>query len=86
VISDGQRMWLSRQLSVPGFAEFCRYSEEGPKRRNSDTGKDMGQITRSLKDESVSLLRKDEEAFVRVSVSLDPQFATPSFEDFARTS
>jgi hypothetical protein len=50
----------------------------------SDTGKDMGQITRTFKDEAVSLLRKDDHAFVRVSVSLDPRFSTPSFEDFLR--
>ncbi|QCP50505.1 DUF4088 family protein [Trinickia violacea] len=44
----------------------------------------MGQITLSLKDDTVASLRKDFEAFVRVSLKLDPQFATPSFEDFLR--
>lgn len=44
----------------------------------------MGQITLSLRDETVTSLHKDFEAFVRVSLKLDPQFATPSFEDFLR--
>ena len=44
----------------------------------------MGQITLNIKDETLGSLRKDFEAFVRVSVKLDPQFATPSFEDFLR--
>jgi hypothetical protein len=44
----------------------------------------MGNITLKLKDETISSLRKDFDAFVRVSVKLDPQFATPSFEDFLR--
>ncbi len=44
----------------------------------------MGQITLSLKDETVASLRKDFDAFVRVSQKLDSQFATPSFEDFLR--
>jgi hypothetical protein len=44
----------------------------------------MGQITLSLKDETVASLRKDFDAFVRVSMKLDPQFSTPSFEDFLR--
>jgi hypothetical protein len=44
----------------------------------------MGQITLSLRDETISSLHKDFEAFVRVSLKLDPQFATPSFEDFLR--
>ncbi|HEY3599843.1 MAG TPA: DUF4088 family protein [Paraburkholderia sp.] len=44
----------------------------------------MGQITLSLKDETVASLRKDFDAFLRVSLKLDPQFATPSFEDFLR--
>jgi len=44
----------------------------------------MGQITLNIKDETLASLRKDFEAFVRVSVKLDPQFATPSFEDFLR--
>ena len=44
----------------------------------------MGQITLSLRDETIASLHKDFEAFVRVSLKLDPQFATPSFEDFLR--
>ncbi|WDD93430.1 DUF4088 domain-containing protein [Burkholderia sp. FERM BP-3421] len=44
----------------------------------------MGQITLSIKDDTVDSLRKDFEAFLRVSLKLDPQFATPSFEDFLR--
>ncbi|TKC83909.1 DUF4088 family protein [Trinickia terrae] len=44
----------------------------------------MGQITLTLKDDTITSLRKDFEAFVRVSLKLDPQFATPSFEDFLR--
>src|ERR1700752_3304716 len=44
----------------------------------------MGQITLKLKDETVASLRKDFEAFLRVSLKLDPQFATPSFEDLLR--
>lgn len=44
----------------------------------------MGHITLSLRDETISSLHKDFEAFVRVSLKLDPQFATPSFEDFLR--
>ena len=44
----------------------------------------MGQITLKLKDETMASLRKDFDAFLRVSLKLDPQFATPSFEDFLR--
>jgi len=44
----------------------------------------MGQITLKLTDETITSLRKDFDAFLRVSVSLDPHFATPSFEDFLR--
>lgn len=44
----------------------------------------MGQITLKLTDETITSLRKDFDAFLRVSVKLDPQFATPSFEDFLR--
>ena len=35
-------------------------------------------------DETIASLRKDFDAFLRVSLKLDPQFATPSFEDFLR--
>src|ERR1700740_2830645 len=44
----------------------------------------MGQITLTLKDETIATLRKDFDAFLRVSLKLDPQFATPSVEDFFR--
>src|ERR1700754_3271372 len=44
----------------------------------------MGQITLTLKDETIATLRKDFDAFLRVSLKLDPQFATPSFDDFLR--
>jgi hypothetical protein len=44
----------------------------------------MGHITLNLKDETLASLRKDFDAFLRVSLKLDPQFATPSFEDFLR--
>ncbi|KVE34170.1 DUF4088 domain-containing protein [Burkholderia sp. TSV86] len=44
----------------------------------------MGQITLSLKEDTIASLRKDYDAFVRVSLKLDPHFATPSFEDFLR--
>ncbi|MBN3724191.1 DUF4088 family protein [Burkholderia sp. Ac-20379] len=44
----------------------------------------MGHITLSIKDDTITSLRKDFDAFVRVSLKLDPQFATPSFEDFLR--
>jgi len=44
----------------------------------------MAHITLKLTDETVASLRKDFDAFVRVSIKLDPLFATPSFEDFLR--
>jgi len=44
----------------------------------------MGQITLSLREETIASLQKDFDAFMRVSLKLDPQFATPSFEDFLR--
>src|ERR1700753_3824703 len=44
----------------------------------------MGQINLHIKDETLATLRKDFDAFLRVSLKLDPQFATPSFEDFLR--
>jgi len=44
----------------------------------------MGQVTLKLTDETITSLRKDFDAFLRVSLKLDPQFATPSFEDFLR--
>lgn len=44
----------------------------------------MGQITLRLKDETLASLRKDFDAFLRVSLKLDPQFATPEFEDYLR--
>ncbi|TDN69003.1 uncharacterized protein DUF4088 [Paraburkholderia sp. BL10I2N1] len=53
-------------------------------RGTTNREEDMGQITLALKDETVASLRKDFDAFLRVSLKLDPQFATPSFEDFLR--
>ncbi|PLZ01884.1 DUF4088 domain-containing protein [Burkholderia sp. WAC0059] len=44
----------------------------------------MGNVTLTLKDETLVSLRRDFDAFLRVSLKLDPQFATPSFEDFLR--
>jgi Protein of unknown function (DUF4088) len=53
-------------------------------RMDEPSGHAMGHITLSLRDETIASLQKDFEAFVRVSIKLDPQFATPSFEDFLR--
>jgi hypothetical protein len=53
-------------------------------RTDEPSGHAMGQITLLLRDETIASLQKDFEAFVRVSLKLDPQFATPSFEDFLR--
>lgn len=44
----------------------------------------MGQITLSFKDETIAALRRDFDTFIRLSVKFDPQFVTPSFEDFLR--
>jgi Protein of unknown function (DUF4088) len=44
----------------------------------------MGQITLSLRDETIAALRRDFDAFIRLSLKFDPQFVTPSFEDFLR--
>ncbi|WP_250472758.1 DUF4088 family protein [Caballeronia sp. GAFFF1] len=44
----------------------------------------MRQITLSLRDETIASLNRDFEAFLRLSLKLDPQFVTPSFEDFLR--
>jgi hypothetical protein len=44
----------------------------------------MGQITLTLREETIASLQKDFDAFVRVSLKLDPHFVTPSFEDFLR--
>src|SRR6478735_12216582 len=44
----------------------------------------MRQITLSLRDETIASLHRDFEAFVRLSLKLDPQFVTPTFEDFLR--
>lgn len=66
----------------------CR--EAGGRRERRERGKDhigattMGHITLNLKDETIASLRKDFDAFLRVSLKLDPQFATPSFEDYLR--
>lgn len=37
----------------------------------------MGHITLSIKDDTLASLRKDYDAFVRVSQKLDPHLATP---------
>ncbi|SAL33996.1 DUF4088 family protein [Caballeronia concitans] len=44
----------------------------------------MRQITLSLRDETIASLQRDFEAFLRLSLKLDPQFITPSFEDYLR--
>lgn len=44
----------------------------------------MGQITLTFKDETIASLRKDFDTFIRLSLKFDPQFVTPSFEDFLR--
>ncbi|HEY1607800.1 MAG TPA: DUF4088 family protein [Paraburkholderia sp.] len=44
----------------------------------------MGHITLRLTDETIASLQKDFDAFLRVSIKLDPHFTTPSFEDFLR--
>jgi hypothetical protein len=44
----------------------------------------MGQITLSFKDETLAALHRDFDAFLRLSLKFDPQFVTPSFEDFLR--
>jgi len=44
----------------------------------------MGQITLSFKDETIAALRRDFDTFLRLSLKFDPQFVTPSFEDFLR--
>ncbi|RQZ10726.1 DUF4088 family protein [Burkholderia sp. Bp9031] len=60
----------------------CTASDAGT--RGPPSRRFMGQITLSLKDDTLASLRKDYDAFVRVSLKLDPQFVTPSFEDFLR--
>jgi len=44
----------------------------------------MGQITLTFKDETIASLQKDFDTFLRLSLKFDPQFVTPSFEDFLR--
>lgn len=44
----------------------------------------MRQITLSLRDETIAALHRDFESFTRLSLKIDPQFITPSFEDFLR--
>ena len=44
----------------------------------------MRQITLSLREETIASLHRDFEAFMRLSLKLDPQFVTPTFEDFLR--
>jgi hypothetical protein len=44
----------------------------------------MRQITLSFREETLASLHRDFEAFLRLSLKLDPHFVTPSFEDFLR--
>jgi hypothetical protein len=44
----------------------------------------MRQITLSFREETLASLHRDFESFLRLSLKLDPQFVTPSFEDFLR--
>ncbi|SAK55949.1 hypothetical protein AWB81_01449 [Caballeronia arationis] len=44
----------------------------------------MRQITLSFRDETIASLHRDFESFVRLSLKIDPQFVTPTFEDFLR--
>jgi hypothetical protein len=44
----------------------------------------MHQVTLTLRDETIASLYRDYETFLRLSLKLDPQFVTPSFEDFLR--
>jgi hypothetical protein len=44
----------------------------------------MPQITLSFREETLASLHRDFESFLRLSLKLDPQFVTPSFEDFLR--
>src|ERR1700712_3287370 len=53
-------------------------------RGTREPGHIMGQITLSFKDETLAALRRDFDTFLRLSLKFDPQFVTPSFEDFLR--
>lgn len=53
-------------------------------RGTREPGHTMGQITLSFKDETLAALRRDFDTFIRLSLKFDPQFVTPSFEDFLR--
>jgi len=53
-------------------------------RGTREPGHIMGQITLSFKDETLVALRRDFDTFIRLSLKFDPQFVTPSFEDFLR--
>jgi hypothetical protein len=44
----------------------------------------MGTITLSLRSDTLDSLRRDYDAFVKLSTRLDADFLTPSFEDFLR--
>ena len=44
----------------------------------------MGQIILSFKDETIAALRRDFDTLIRLSLKFDPQFVTPTFEDFLR--
>ncbi|EDT42530.1 conserved hypothetical protein [Burkholderia ambifaria MEX-5] len=68
----------------PSTLRPYRCTAPGAGTRGPPSRRFMGQITLSIKDDTLASLRKDYDAFVRVSLKLDPQFATPSFEDFLR--
>jgi Protein of unknown function (DUF4088) len=53
-------------------------------RPDAETGTTMGQITLTFKDETLAALRKDFDTLIRLSLKFDPQFVTPTFEDFLR--
>jgi hypothetical protein len=49
-----------------------------------NTGSAVGNLTITLKDESIATLRREYSGFVTLSTSLDARFAAPTFEDFLR--
>lgn len=51
---------------------------------DADTGTNMRQVTLSFREETLASLNRDFETFIRLSTKFDPQFVTPSFEDFLR--
>lgn len=61
---------------------FSRQRKTG--RETGEQENAMGQITLTFKDEIIAGLKKDFDTFIRLSLKFDPQFVTPSFEDFLR--